>query len=143
MKAAGCSQLALPTQLTAETFDSYVISATGFKKLTEVTATRGQGKTGECGLFQAADGDQSTNESIEYSRGSQLTLGLGAVFATTAQQPNRPCLADFSGADSKNKNTVFGQAHAAIQAMQQTTEIQGMDGDEATILKTLANMPRL
>ncbi|RHW72258.1 Trypanosome variant surface glycoprotein (A-type) [Trypanosoma brucei equiperdum] len=141
MAAQGCIPLDLPAALTSEPYATGVISGKGFPKISELTGSAGQGKSSECGLFENAAGDRNGNPGVQFSAGSKINLGLGAIVATQARQPTRPDLTDFSGSARQQATTLYGKAHASITALQQHAQGPKPGQTEVETMKLLAQKP--
>nr|AGH61240.1 variant surface glycoprotein 786 [Trypanosoma brucei] len=138
MASQGCKPLALPELLTEDSYNTDVISDKGFPKISALTTAQGQGKSGECGLFQAATGAEASNTGVQFSGGSKINLGLGAIVASAAQQPTRPELSNFSGTARAQADTLYGKTHASITALQQLAQGPKPGQTEVETMKLLA-----
>ncbi|EAN76250.1 variant surface glycoprotein (VSG), putative [Trypanosoma brucei brucei TREU927] len=133
----GCATLTA-TEVSTETgFNKGDINDDGFVKLTALTTTDGAGQTGTCGVFETASGSGSTTAGIQISAGAKVHLAFGAIEGTTSQQPTRPALNKFEGANLEAEQTFFGKAHKSLKALTLDTTENALE-DPKAMLKQLA-----
>nr|ARB50591.1 variant surface glycoprotein [Trypanosoma brucei] len=135
-KAAGCDVLNTNDLTAKTTLDDEVIDAAGFKGMSAITDTNGQGQPNKCGFFKHQSSTNSAAGLDVTTAGKGIHLAYGLITASTSVQPNAPDLQNLKVATEEAANTVFKKVHFHATALT-TDDATDLPNDEEQLLKTI------
>nr|APD74846.1 variant surface glycoprotein 1125.4324 [Trypanosoma brucei] len=135
-RKAGCDVLNTNDLTAKQQLDDKVIDATGFKGMSKITATAGQGKANKCGFFKHQS-SPNANEGLDVTTaGKGIHLAYGLITASVSLQPNAPDMQNLKVADQEEATAVQQKAYYYVpQIVQETAE--ALPEDQEQLLKTI------